>query len=282
MKPPSQAPLGLAQLQPEHIKLMNPVARAVIFAAVLVQFAAAQEEQVPLMDELLPIPSSKFIPPPPPKNVPAMVIEASTARRFPAHQITVLRGDASTLPDIPPPPEPQPFVPGPVGDPHYLMSFGATVYDHSLSHVTWWNPKTSESFEAWCAWDWTLLSPIPHVEIDNVFSTFCLFSSNIDTDAGLRFGREFKIPEHPDVPADTFVITKGNAEDPTAKKALTILHDYYLRHKERLILIQKAREAYQEEAAAWHAANPPKPENHTFWLKPHRGSRYLKNEGGSR
>jgi len=211
-----------------------------------------------------------------------MVVEASTARRFPTHQITVLRGDASTLPDIPLPPEPQPFVPGPVGDPHYLMSFGATVYDHSLSHVTWWNPKTRESFEAWCAWDWTLLSPIPHVEIDGEFSTFCLFSSNINTGTGLRFGREFKMPEHPDLPADAFVITKGNAEDPTANKALTILRDYYLRHKERLILIQKAREEYQAAAAAWHAAHPPKPENHTFWLKPHRGSRYLKQEGGER
>lgn len=282
MKPLSQAPLGLAQLQPEHIKIVNLVARAVILAAVVVQFAAAQDKQASVMDVALPIPSSRFIPPPPPKEVPVMVVEASTARKFPTHQITVLRGDASTLPDIPLPPEPQPFVPSPVGEPHYIMSFGATVYDHSLSHVTWWNPKTRESYEAWCAWDWTLLSPIPHVEIDNEISTFCLLSSNIDTGAGFRFGRNFKMPEHPDVPADTFVITKGNVEDPTAKKALTILRDYYVRHKERLILIQKAREEFQAQSDAWHVANPPKPANHTFWLKPHRGSRYLKNEGGTR
>jgi hypothetical protein len=261
---------------------MNPVVRAVFLATVLVQCAPAQEEKAPVSEVAPPIPSSKFIPPPPPKEVPPMVIEASTARRFITHQITVLRGEISTLPDIPLPPEPQPFVPGPIGDPHYLMSFGATVYDHSLSRVIWWNPKTRESFEAWCSWDWTLLSPIPHVEIDNEFSTFCLFSSNIDTGAGLRFGRKFKMPDHPTIPADTFIITKGNADDSTAKKTLTILRDYYLRHKERLILIQKAREEYQAEAAAWHAANPPKPENHTFWLKPHRGSRYLKNEGGTR
>jgi hypothetical protein len=265
----------------QYSVLIKALAKSLILAALFNQLAPGQEQQAPLMDDALPIPSSKFIPPPPPKEVPSMVIVASTARKFPTHQITVLRGDASTLPDIPLPPEPQPFVPGPVGEPHYLMSFGATVYDHSLSHVTWWNPKTRESYEAWCAWDWTLLSPIPHVEIDNQFSTFCLFPSNISTGAGLRLGRDFKMPEHPDVPADTFVITKGNAEDPTAKKALTILRDYYLRHKERLILIQKAREQYQAEAAAWQAANPPKPENHTFWLKPHRGSRYLKNEGGN-
>lgn len=282
MKLPLLAPLSLAKSKLRQIQLMKQLAQAIVFAAFLAPFATAQEEQVPSLDEILPIPSSKFIPPPPPKEVPPMVVEASTVRKFPDHQIMVLRGDASTLPDIPLPPEPQPFFPGPVEEPHYLMSFGATVYDHSLSHVTWSNPKTNESFEAWCAWDWTLLSPIPQVEIDNEFSTFCLFSSNIDTGAGLRFGREFKMPEHPDVPADTFVITKGNPEDPTAKKAITTLRDYYLRHKERLILIQKAREEYQAEAEAWHAANPPKPENHTFWLKPHRGSRYLKNEGSAR
>ena len=211
-----------------------------------------------------------------------MVIEAATVLKLPTPSITVLLSDASTLPDIPPPPEPKPFVAGPVGEPHYLISFGATVYDHRISHVTWRNPKTRESFDAWCAWDWTLLSPIPQVEIDKQFSSFCLFSSNIDTNRWLRFGREFKMPEHPDVPADGFAITMGNAEDPTAQQLLATLRAYYLKHKERLILIQQAREAYQADAAAWHAANPPKPENHTFWLKPHRGSRYLNNEGGSR
>ena len=231
MKPPSQAPFGLPLLQPEHIKFLNPVARAVIFAAVLVQFADAQEEQAQLMDEALPIPSSKFIPPPPPKEVPLMAVEASTIRRFPTHQITVLRGDASTLPDIPPPPEPKPLLPRPAGEPRYLMSFGATVYDHSLSHVTWWNPKTRESFEAWCAWDWTLLSPIPHVEIDNEFSTFCLFSYNINTGGGLRFGAgcsrclsilTFRLETF-------FSITKGNpGRSQPPRKSSTILRDYYL------------------------------------------------------
>jgi hypothetical protein len=195
-------------------------------------------------------------------------------------KITLIRGEASTLPDIPLPPEPQPFVASPVGEPHYAISFGATVYDHRLSHVTWMNPKTRESFEAWCAWDSTLLSPIPRVDLNEEFSTFCLFASHIDTGRRPGLGREFKMPEHPEVVGDGFAITKGNAEDATAKQLLTTLRDYYLKHKERLILIQKAREEYQAAAAAWHAANPPKPENHTFWLKPHRGSRYLTQEGG--
>jgi len=115
------------------------------------------------IDKLLPIPSTEFVPPPPPKEVPAIKVEATTTRTLPTHQITVLRGDASTLPDIPPPPEPKPFVQGPVGEPHYLLSFGATVYDHRISHVRWYDPRTEKQFEAWCGWDWTLLSPMPEI-----------------------------------------------------------------------------------------------------------------------
>ena len=100
------------------------------------------------IDKLLPIPSTEFVPPPPPKEVPAIKVEATTTRTFPTHQITVLRGDASTLPDIPPPPEPKLFVQGPVGERHYLLSFGATVYDHRLSHVKWYDPRTDKQFEA--------------------------------------------------------------------------------------------------------------------------------------
>jgi len=244
----------------------------------------AQDEPQADMDinRELPIPSSVFLPPPPPKDVPPMKVEATTTRTLPTHQITVLRSDASTLPDIPPPPEPKPFVQGPVGEPHYLLSFGATVYDHKLSHVRWYDPRTKENFEAWCAWDWTLLSPIADIKIDERVSSFHLFSSNIDTAAGVRFGKEFEIPDHPELVEGAFSITKGDENDPEALKALTTLRDYYFKHKERLVLIQKAREEYQAAAAAWHAANPPKPENHTFWLKPHRGSRYLKEEGGAR
>jgi len=255
---------------------------AVIFAAILGPFAASQAEGNPFLDEELPIPSAKFIPPPPPKEIPPMLVEATTVLKLPTHRITVLRGDASKLPDIPIPPLPKPTVPGPAGEPRYLISFGATVYDSRISHVKWWNPKTKIWFEAWCAWDWTLLAPIPDLEVVDGFSTFHLFAYNIDTTKEVRFGKYFKMPEHPELEAGTFVITMGNSEDPTAETLLTTLRDYHFKHKERLILIQNAREEYQAEAAAWYAANPPKPEYHTFWLKPHRGSRYLKNEGAGR
>jgi hypothetical protein len=234
------------------------------------------------IDKLLPIPSTEFVPPPPPKDIPVIKIEATTTRTLPTHQITVLRGDASTLPDIPPPPEAKPFVQGPVGEPHYLLSFGATVYDHRLSHVRWYDPRTEKQFEAWCGWDWTLLSPMPEIILGERVSSFHLFASNIDTAVARRFGHEFKMPDHPELIEGAFSITKGDESDAEALKALAAIRDFYLSHKERLGQIRQAREEYQAAAAAWHAANPPKPENHTFWLKPHRGSRYLKEEGGDR
>jgi len=241
----------------------------------------AQEQAQPNADieKELPIPSTVFIPPPPPKKLPAMKIEAASSRTLPTHRITVLRSDASTLPDIPLPPEPKPFVQGPVGEPHYLLSFGATVYDHRISHVRWFDPRTEKNFEAWCAWDWTLLSPFPNIKIGERVSSFHLMASNIDTARAVRFSRDFEMPEHPKLDELSYSITEGDTNDAEAIRVLSTLRDYYIKHKERLILIRTAQEEYQAAAAAWRAANPQKPENHTFWLKPHRGSRYLKQEG---
>ena len=68
-------------------------------ASLLAQDREAQAEAD--IEKLLPIPSTEFIPPPPPKEVPAIKVEAATTRTLPTHHITVLRGEASTLPDIP-------------------------------------------------------------------------------------------------------------------------------------------------------------------------------------
>ena len=43
----------------------------------------------------------------------------------------------------------------------------------------------------------------------------------------------------------------------------------------KLLELKAAREQYQKDSDAWKAAHPPRPQNHTIWLKPHRGSRYL-------
>ena len=82
---------------------MNSLARAVIVTAMLVPFALAQDEAAP-QDDPLPIPSNKFIPPPPPREVPPMVVKASTVTPSQGRNITLIRGEASTLQDIPLPP----------------------------------------------------------------------------------------------------------------------------------------------------------------------------------
>lgn len=209
-----------------------------------------------------------------------MVVKASSVTPSQNKKITLIRGEASTLPDIPPPPISKPSQSGRESEPRYVVSIGATVYEHRLSHVKWTNPATKESFEAWCGWDFTLLSPIPQIEIGKRFSSFHLSAFDVDAAAQRRSGRKIEIPMHPEVIANGFAISKGDASNADAQILLTTLRDYYLKHKERLILIKKAQQEYQADAAAWHAANPPRPENHTFWLKPHRGSRYLNQEGG--
>ena len=148
--------------------------------------------------------------------------------------------------------------------------------------MRWYDPRTEKQFEAWCGWDWTLLSPMPEIVLGERVSSFHLMAWNIDTAAMRRFGHEFKMPEHPELVEGAFSITKGDENDPEALKALITIRDFYLKHKKRLGQIRQAREEYQAAAAAWHAAHPPKPQSHTFWLKPHRGSRYLKEEGGER
>ncbi|MEI6656426.1 MAG: hypothetical protein WCP45_16810, partial [Verrucomicrobiota bacterium] len=78
-------------------------------------FTLPATESITEDSESLPLPTIKFTPPPPPKEVPPMVVKASTVLQLPTHRITVLRGEASTLPDIPPPPVGQPQTAGPTG-----------------------------------------------------------------------------------------------------------------------------------------------------------------------
>lgn len=262
---------------------MRAVLALLVFTGLVVRVQA--EELPPVdaaIDQELPIPSNVFLPPPPPKEVPPMRVEAATTRQLPTHQITVVRGEASTLPDIPPPPEPKPFVPGRVGEPYYQISFGATVYDHKISRVRWHDPRSKQNFEAWCAWDWTLLSPASNIKLGDRVRSISLFASNINTVKQGNFRPFAKMPPHPALEENGFVIVNGDADDPEATRILTMVRDYYVKNKDRLLQIRQAREEYQAAAAAWHAANPPKPENHTIWLKPHRGSRYLQPEGTER
>lgn len=254
-------------------------------AIVLCLLCTAQDSQRPAAATDLPpaIPSSVFIPPAPPKTVPQMPIEGQSQRKRDTHQITIVRSSPSDLPDIPPPPPDKPQIERRANtEGRYLLSCGATVYDGKMSQVKGYDPRSKKHWEAWCAWDMSLLSPMPEITLADGKTKllFFLAASQVDTNRLRRDGSKVVTPAMPQMENNQFVITQGS-ENPETAKILSALRDYSVKHHERLLLIRKAREEYQAAADAWHAENPPKPENHTFWLKPHRGSRYL-NEGGER
>ena len=92
----------------------------------------------------------RFTPPPPPKPLPAIPVEASAVIRKPTHTITLIRGAPSTLPDIPPPPPPVERPANfalPPQHPSFIVGFSVTIYDRSLSHVKWHDPQTKEQLE---------------------------------------------------------------------------------------------------------------------------------------
>jgi hypothetical protein len=235
----------------------------------------------PITQELA-IPSNIFVPSLPPKEVPAMKVEAVTKRVLATHQFTILRSEPSTLPDIPKPPPPKPYANRPAGEGIPLLSIGATVYDHRLSLVRWHDPKTKIWTEAWCAWDISLLAPLQRVKVGDQSRMFFLHSSHVDTAKESKLRKSVDLPEMPDLQANGFSVIKGGDHNGDTQLILASLRDFHVTHSQRLSLIRKAQKEYLAAAAAWHKANPPRPQNHTIWLKPHRGSRYLNAEGGAK
>jgi len=144
-----------------------------------------------------------------------------------------------------------------------------------VSHVRWTDPLTQEDFEAWCAWDFTLLPPMHEIRLGKDSSSFHLVSSNIDTNRN-AFAAKIQLPE---LAVGEFMITEGK-DDQAATEMLLSIGNFYFENLGRLREIKDAREKYAAAAAKWHAENPPTPQDHTIWLKPHRGSRYLKKKEG--
>jgi len=90
-----------------------------------------------------------------------------------------------------------------------------------------------------------------------------------------RFASYFRL-NIPQVPDGAILVTRGDPDDLTAIAPMQIIRQIIEAEKSRLIPYQAALLRYQEASAAWHAAHPPIPRDETFWIKPHRGSRYLK------
>jgi hypothetical protein len=222
----------------------------------------------------LPDPASiRFTPPPPPKEAPSMEVKASTTADFGTHRITILRGAPSTLPDMPKPPPPviqsrnaaiEPT------EPHYTLFIGGSAYSDTLSHVHIWNPFTGKQHDAWCGWDVSLLSPFQEIIHDgkkyNLFMGVC--------EADLPEKTNTATDKRPEVKPGSIVVPDGDAY---TAALLTSMRAACNENMPKLLELQAARQQYQRDYEAWKAANPQRPQNHTIWIKPHRGSRYLNN-----
>ena len=157
----------------------------------------------------------------------------------------------------------------------HMLSIGATIYDHKVSHVQWHNPDTGEFYEALCGFDVGLLGGIGEFVHAGESYSLMLIHSNLDSESFRQLLQNI-VPAPPEIQADSIKILKGNPQDPIGTAPITLLKDIIASEKSRLVPFQAALRTYQEAAEAWHAAHPPIPRDETFWFKPHRGSRYLK------
>ena len=208
--------------------------------------------------------------------------------------LTVIRGEASSLPDLPPPPEPpsaaQPLPPDAARDARitwaklHNFNLGATIYDHSVSTVHWNHPLTGEPYQAICGFDIGLVAGLGQFIHNGEKYNFMAMFGDISTVAIRRLAPARAL-NFPTAAANSIVITKGNPEDKIGTSPLLLLKDLIDTEKDRLITYQAARQTHQRAAAIWAAAHPPIPRDETILLRPHRGSRYLANptpeKGGS-
>lgn len=247
----------------------------------------APQAKVTYVTRSLEVPA--FTPPAPvePKVLPAVRADAvSTFSGKSATSIAVIRGQASTLPDLPPPPEPKPQLPAlPLSEEKlariawqrlHTFQLGGTVYDHRVSTVQWTHPVTRAPYQAICGFDIGLVSGLGEfVHNDERYRLQTMFTS-ISTAGFRRIGRPLA-REIPRVSPDTILVTKGDSKDPVGTSPITLIKQLIDSEKDRLITYQAARQTYQRDYAVWAAAHPPVPRDETILLRPHRGSRYLTN-----
>jgi hypothetical protein len=158
----------------------------------------------------------------------------------------------------------------------HTLQIGATVFDHRLSVVTWQHPDTGESYGAVCGFDIGLLAGIGQFVRDGETYSIMLIHSEYDSAQFRNFAAKM-YPDLPEVPANAISFIKGNPKDLIGTAPITLLKDLITSEKPRLTAYQEDRISYQQADAAWEKAHPPVPRDETYWLRPHRGSRYLTN-----
>jgi hypothetical protein len=239
----------------------------------------------------------RFVPPEsaPPKEIPVMRVESSVAVEKHGKRLTILRGEPSTLPDIPIPVPPEPLSPEQIAaraafaaslpKPVQLNLHGMVLEREAGGNVSilhWTHPKDPRNaYQATVGLDIGVFSLVGNFQHQGRPHRLHLFSSRVPAAAYQRWrGVEATFLE---VENSSFLITRGNPDDPVGMAPLLALISLYAAEKDQLIAGFEKLQQNQREAAAWHKANPqPEPAEYTLWLRPHRGSRYLDQKGGAR
>lgn len=229
-----------------------------------------------------------FVPPAPPvqKEVPAMRVDSAvTVSTGNSHTLTVLRGAASQLPDIPVPVAVE-ASPRRQATPQELaryaeerrrrLNFSAVVYENGVSVIRWRHADTEEPYEAICGFDVNLLAGLGRFTSDGKIFELSFIPPGVVPAYRLRAGK-FPAPRPPAAAPDSVTLIQGDATDAVGTATVTLLRDLIANEKVRLTVFQADRARHQAAAAAWADAHPVLPRDETFWLKPHRGSRYLAN-----
>jgi hypothetical protein len=248
-------------MHPQNFSMKSTflVAIAGLAAACAVHAGAGQSSRT-FISATLDVPA--FVPPAPPveKKVPAMRIDAAVSvPTATGHTLTVLRGEASTLPDIPapvaverrPPREPTPEDLARYAEERRRhLDFSAVVYENGVSVIRWQHPDTAEACEAICGFDVNLLAGIGSFTSDGKIYQLSFLPPGVRTAARNRFSK-LPVPKPPEAAPDTVTITRGDANDPAATATATLLRDLIASEKTRLIVYREKRAIYQQAAAAW-------------------------------
>ena len=205
-------------------------------------------------------------------------------RRIP-RTLTILRGEASTLPDIPVPVLAEPRAAREL-TPEELarqaeqrrlhLKFNAEVYENGVSIIRWHHPDTEESYEATCGFDVNLLAGIGQFTSAGKNYQLSFIPPGVRPITRSRFSK-LPIPKPPEATPDSISITRGNANDPAGTATVTLLRDLIATEKSRLLVYQEEREIHQQATDEWQKSHPILPRDETIWFRPHRGSRYLTN-----
>ena len=229
-----------------------------------------------------------FTPPAPlvEKKVPAMRIDSAiTLPAKNSRTLTIIRGEASTLPDIPIPPKPilqerRALTPEELArnadERRHHLHFNAEVHENGVSVIRWQHPDTGEAYEAICGFDVNLLAGLGQFTSDGKNYQLSFMPPGVVPSARRPFSK-LPVPKPPEAAPGTIAITRGNANDPVGNATATLLRDFITSEKSRLTTYQENRATYQQASAAWGKSHATAPRDETIWLRPHRGSRYLTN-----